>query len=272
MLVVSHTKGSQNARRPAGFLRIVRDTEGVHQGEQEQRHPRRRPRTGHRLARSSPPLHRSSSSPADPSQPLRRAPASLWRDSAPARHRCGIDNRRDAMSAATRRHDLDALRVGTFLLLLLYHLGMFYVSWDWHVKSNHILPGLEPWMGVLNPWRLSPAVRDLWRGDPVHGRDDPVGRPGRPALPAPADPPRLRDDPDRCPAELGSRSMEKNAYGDASFLDFWPRYPELRLQLRDHPAGNLQPPLVRGLSVGLHDAGHRAATVVARSSGRRRGC
>lgn len=56
---------------------------------------------------------------------------------------------------ATRRYDLDALRVGAFLLLILYHLGMFYVPWGWHVKSTHILPGLEPWMGVLNPWRLS---------------------------------------------------------------------------------------------------------------------
>lgn len=55
----------------------------------------------------------------------------------------------------TRRYDLDALRVGAFLLLLLYHLGMFYVPWDWHVKSTHILPGLQLWMGLLNPWRLS---------------------------------------------------------------------------------------------------------------------
>jgi len=59
------------------------------------------------------------------------------------------------MPAPARRYDLDALRVGAFLLLLLYHLGMFYVSWDWHVKSNHIVRDLEPWMGVLNPWRLS---------------------------------------------------------------------------------------------------------------------
>lgn len=59
------------------------------------------------------------------------------------------------MPAATRRYDLDALRVGAFLLLLLYHLGMFYVPWDWHVKSSHIVPDLEPWMGALNPWRLS---------------------------------------------------------------------------------------------------------------------
>jgi len=56
---------------------------------------------------------------------------------------------------ATRRYDLDVLRVGAFLLLILYHLGMFYVPWGWHVKSTHIIPGLEPWMGALNPWRLS---------------------------------------------------------------------------------------------------------------------
>ncbi|MFD1151573.1 acyltransferase family protein [Saccharothrix hoggarensis] len=54
-----------------------------------------------------------------------------------------------------RRHDLDVLRVGAFLLLILYHLGMFYVPWDWHVKSAHIMPELEHWMGALNPWRLT---------------------------------------------------------------------------------------------------------------------
>jgi glucans biosynthesis protein C len=56
---------------------------------------------------------------------------------------------------ATRRHDLDALRVAAFLLLILYHLGMFYVPWDWHVKSQASVPGLEPWMQALNPWRLT---------------------------------------------------------------------------------------------------------------------
>ena len=45
--------------------------------------------------------------------------------------------------------------MGAFLLLILYHLGMFYVPWGWHVKSAHITPALEPWMGALNPWRLS---------------------------------------------------------------------------------------------------------------------
>ena len=36
-----------------------------------------------------------------------------------------------------RRHDLDWIRVGAFMLLILYHVGMFYVPWDWHVKSTH---------------------------------------------------------------------------------------------------------------------------------------
>ena len=59
------------------------------------------------------------------------------------------------MTAPSRRYDLDALRVGAFLLLILYHLGMFYVPWGWHVKSAHVIPALELWMGLLNPWRLT---------------------------------------------------------------------------------------------------------------------
>ncbi len=65
-----------------------------------------------------------------------------------------IANRRPAMSAPTRRYDLDALRVGAFLLLILYHLGMFYVSWDWHEEQQYPA-GAGALMGVLNPRRLS---------------------------------------------------------------------------------------------------------------------
>lgn len=54
-----------------------------------------------------------------------------------------------------RRHDLDWIRVGAFLLLILYHVGMFYVPWDWHVKSSHEVPALEPVMQLTNPWRLT---------------------------------------------------------------------------------------------------------------------
>ena len=56
---------------------------------------------------------------------------------------------------AGRRHDLDWLRVGAFGFLIFYHIGMFYVTWDWHVKSPYAGPGLEPAMGLVNPWRLA---------------------------------------------------------------------------------------------------------------------
>ncbi|MFV3130216.1 acyltransferase family protein [Niveispirillum sp. KHB5.9] len=50
---------------------------------------------------------------------------------------------------------LDWVRVGAFGLLILYHVGMFYVSWDWHVKSQHAGFAIEPLMLLTNPWRLS---------------------------------------------------------------------------------------------------------------------
>ena len=54
-----------------------------------------------------------------------------------------------------RRHDLDWVRVCAFGLLVLYHVGMYYVSWDWHVKSPDAGPALEPLMLLSAPWRLS---------------------------------------------------------------------------------------------------------------------
>jgi len=54
-----------------------------------------------------------------------------------------------------RRHDLDWLRIIAFGLLILYHVGMFYVTWGWHVKSTHASPTIEPAMALLNPWRLT---------------------------------------------------------------------------------------------------------------------
>jgi glucan biosynthesis protein C len=57
--------------------------------------------------------------------------------------------------ASQRRPDLDWIRVGAFFLLILYHVGMFYVPWDWHVKSPHTLVWLQPVMLLTNPWRLT---------------------------------------------------------------------------------------------------------------------
>ena len=54
-----------------------------------------------------------------------------------------------------RRYDLDWIRVVAFFLLILYHVGMFYVPWDWHVKSPHTVEKLEWAMFLTNPWRLT---------------------------------------------------------------------------------------------------------------------
>ena len=36
-----------------------------------------------------------------------------------------------------RRYDLDWIRICAFGVLVLYHVGMYYVTWDWHVNSPH---------------------------------------------------------------------------------------------------------------------------------------
>jgi surface polysaccharide O-acyltransferase-like enzyme len=54
-----------------------------------------------------------------------------------------------------RLTELDWVRIGAFALLIVYHVGMFYVPWDWHVKSPHPVAALEPWMQLSSPWRLS---------------------------------------------------------------------------------------------------------------------
>jgi surface polysaccharide O-acyltransferase-like enzyme len=49
---------------------------------------------------------------------------------------------------------LDGLRVAAFALLIPYHVGMYYVTWDWHVKSSAASSTLEPFMQLSSPWRL----------------------------------------------------------------------------------------------------------------------
>lgn len=57
-------------------------------------------------------------------------------------------------TASHRLVFLDWLRILAFGLLVLYHVGMYYVSWDWHIKSPHAGGLLEPWMRLVSPWRL----------------------------------------------------------------------------------------------------------------------
>jgi len=54
-----------------------------------------------------------------------------------------------------RLYFLDWLRIGAFALLVLYHVGMYYVTWTWHVKSPDASATLEPFMRLSSPWRLS---------------------------------------------------------------------------------------------------------------------
>lgn len=56
--------------------------------------------------------------------------------------------------APARLFFLDWLRILAFGLLLPYHVGMYYVSWDWHVKSPQASELLEPLMMLSSPWRL----------------------------------------------------------------------------------------------------------------------
>jgi peptidoglycan/LPS O-acetylase OafA/YrhL len=54
-----------------------------------------------------------------------------------------------------RRHDIDAIRVLAFALVIAYHLGMYYVAgWHWHLKSPHAADWLQAPMRALNLWRM----------------------------------------------------------------------------------------------------------------------
>ena len=56
----------------------------------------------------------------------------------------------------SRRYDLDWLRILAFAVLILYHVGMYYVAdWDWHIKSSVTSVALQDWMILTNPWRMS---------------------------------------------------------------------------------------------------------------------
>ncbi len=54
-----------------------------------------------------------------------------------------------------RWHEIDWLRSLAFILLIFYHIGMYYVAdWGWHVKSAYQSENLKALMLMLNPWRM----------------------------------------------------------------------------------------------------------------------
>ena len=59
------------------------------------------------------------------------------------------------MASTDRRIDLDWVRILAFGLLIFFHVGMYYVTWGWHVKSPFASHAIEPLMTLSSPWRLS---------------------------------------------------------------------------------------------------------------------
>lgn len=53
-----------------------------------------------------------------------------------------------------RLYFLDWVRIIAFFVLIFYHVGMYYVTWDWHVKSPFTSDAIEPLMLLSAPWRL----------------------------------------------------------------------------------------------------------------------
>jgi surface polysaccharide O-acyltransferase-like enzyme len=49
---------------------------------------------------------------------------------------------------------MDWLRIGAFALLILYHIGMYFVPWGWHVKTPHPMDWAQIPMMATNSWRL----------------------------------------------------------------------------------------------------------------------
>ena len=69
----------------------------------------------------------------------------------------GLPDRETVGSLATsgRRHDLDWIRIAAFALLIVYHVGLAYGPFDWHVHSVHTLEWIREGVLITNPWRLT---------------------------------------------------------------------------------------------------------------------
>lgn len=53
-----------------------------------------------------------------------------------------------------RRYDIDWIRVIVFDILIIYHVGMFFVPWDYHIKNNEIVDWIKYPMIFINQWRI----------------------------------------------------------------------------------------------------------------------
>ena len=58
------------------------------------------------------------------------------------------------MSLGERKYFLDWLRVFAFAMLILFHVGLLYVTWYYNLKSPRLYPDFELAMNSLSAWRL----------------------------------------------------------------------------------------------------------------------
>lgn len=54
----------------------------------------------------------------------------------------------------TRQYDIDWLRIILILSVFVFHIGMIFNSWDWHVKNDHKYRELRYLMAFLHYWRM----------------------------------------------------------------------------------------------------------------------
>lgn len=53
-----------------------------------------------------------------------------------------------------RRYDIDWIRVLVFDILIIYHVGMFFVDWGWHIKNDQTVDWVQYPMLFINQWRI----------------------------------------------------------------------------------------------------------------------
>jgi glucan biosynthesis protein C len=66
-----------------------------------------------------------------------------------------VPHRPRVTSPSARRYDLDWIRVSAFGLLILYHVGLVYAPYDWHIQSVHTFEWMREAVLITNPWRLT---------------------------------------------------------------------------------------------------------------------
>lgn len=53
-----------------------------------------------------------------------------------------------------RRYDIDWIRIGLITSVFIFHIGMFFNGFGWHIKNNDRLLWLDPIMAFLHTWRM----------------------------------------------------------------------------------------------------------------------